>query len=100
MTRRGFVAGLLAAPAVVRAQSIWVPPRRRLLRSGRDMVRVTGGRWMTILRDGRVLSVIESSRMHFDPVIDAASTEIWVNGTSTDGFLAEWFEWRQEDDRA
>ena len=28
LTRRGFIGGLIATPAIVRADSIWVPPRR------------------------------------------------------------------------
>ena len=28
LTRRGFIAGLLATPVIVQAGNIWVPPRR------------------------------------------------------------------------
>lgn len=100
MTRRVFLAGLLATPAVVRAQSIWVPPRRRLLRTGQGMVRITGGQRLTILRDGRVMSVIAPRRIHVDPVIDAAPVDVRADGTTGDLVLADLFDWWTKDDRA
>lgn len=40
ITRRSFITGLLAAPVIVQASNIWVPPRRLVAPKSSDLYRV------------------------------------------------------------
>ena len=79
LNRRGFITGLvatLAAPAIVRRESIWIPPRKRFL--AWDL----GGKDETIVRtfDDEGLTLYNGNWTYFIELIEKGRTVFWNDG--------------------